>query len=163
MTDVGGRLRLFEPDSLVELSGLDPGIGPLLQLGVSPDDRRVAVLGTKGLRLLGGALPKSRAEAERRGRQTFRNGALALLEPEAEAALLREYDEPAYPPRHDPPAARFFELLAAGGLTRDRPHSWLDWLFADASYAASPEMSTWLGKNPTHPLAHNPSSWLAPR
>lgn len=162
VADRGGALRFIDATSLEQLLQTELDVGPLLQLSISPDGRRVAAVGIRGGRLLGGTLPDSVATAERISRLTANDGGLVRLNPEDEARLVTQFPSPYLGTRASAEAAKFLWLLRSDGLSLRSPETWVDWLMATTPFSISEEMESWLEANKGHPFSSNLLQWVSP-
>lgn len=159
VADWNGVLRFFDPSTLVRISELQLGIGSLLKVSVSPDGKRLAVIGVGGVRVLGGVLPQSIGRAERISRLTLRAGALTRVDAVAEARLASRYPATATRSTPSPADVEFLQLLREGGVAVHKPETSLDWLRATEPLMLSPEMEKWLGEHPDHAFSSNMLQW----
>jgi hypothetical protein len=159
---MAGDVRFLDLDTGNAITVHRPDGGPIAAVEVSPDGRRLAIIGARGLRVLGGAVPHSLAAAERITRLRVTAGFLHPLPQEVEQQLLGQYPAAPMTAPRDPAAAEFFRLLGAGGLDGAKPTMWFEWIVARLPFLASPAMTAWLRTHPDHPLAKNPLQWTRP-
>ena len=161
VADWNGSLRFFDVSSFEQLLIREIGIGPLLQLSISPDGRRIAAIGVNGQGLLGGVIPGSVEEAERMSRLTISGGGLIRLSSEEEARLVTQFPEPDWSSGPRPEDAEFLGLLRASAVSIQQPANWSEWLMASELLMISEDMEIWREMNGNHPFASDLLQWAA--
>ncbi|WP_424986380.1 hypothetical protein [Microbulbifer sp. S227A] len=163
IADWNGSLRYVDISSFEQLLVKEMGIGPLLELSISPDGRRIAAIGVSGQRILGGILPSSVEEAERMSRLTIIGGSLARLSSEEESRLVVQFTEPNLGSLANAEDAEFYKILRSSGIALRNPEMWLEWLIATEPLKISEDMEIWLSKHRDHPFASNLVHWIIPQ